>query len=178
MENVVVVLPNQVVEEGSEFDTTKNVKGNGISISIQKTSFVGIRQTIYLGIVLSVFSIVFIAEGINYNGSNKSSELEDILIKYPMLESEYKRKAISSKYKTIDKLERKKRDLIKSVSKVFERGVVMQSLEMTEKRIKIVMTYQSQKRVEEVVFKLKKQEGIFGVTYDRKARTITVRESF
>ena len=52
------------------------------------------------------------------------------------MESSYTRKSIAAKYKAIDTKERKKRDIVKSLSDMIFKGSKLRSLSMDNKRFK------------------------------------------
>lgn len=61
--------------------------------------------------------------------------MQELLQAYPALQSSYTRASIVKKYKTIDSVERKKRDMVKMVSGMIFKGVTLASLKMDDKML-------------------------------------------
>jgi len=109
------------------------------SISIKTTSSSNIfstTDTIVFSTIFSIFAILFIIEGIGYSQDNtQNSEFNRLLTENPSLQSSYSRKSIIQKYKTLDNLERKKRDIIKTISSIIFKGVKLTNLNLNTKKI-------------------------------------------
>jgi len=88
--------------------------------------------------VLMLFSVMFFVEGLRYGGHTQEGEvkMQELLAAYPSLQSKYTRESIVNKYKTIDTKERKKRDMVKTVSGMIFKGVTLTSLQIDEKMLK------------------------------------------
>ncbi len=66
--------------------------------------------------------------------------MQELLEAYPSLQSKYTRESIVNKYKTIDQVERKKRELVKAVSSMIFKGVTLDSLQIDAKILKAQFT--------------------------------------
>lgn len=93
------------------------------------------KQTLALAAPLVVFGLVWIVEGVRL-GSGSSQAIEakiaQLLSAHPALQSSYTRQSVAQKYRTIDHIERKKREIIKHLSKIVGQGVTLTSLEMDQ----------------------------------------------
>ncbi|MGC9350940.1 MAG: hypothetical protein ACP5D3_03045, partial [Sulfurovum sp.] len=63
----------------------------------------------------------------------QTKELESLIEANPSLSSQYTRKSIATKYRKVDKVERKKREAVKSVVGMVYKGVELNRLYMDEK---------------------------------------------
>jgi len=93
-------------------------------------------ETYTLAAILVLFAAIYFAEGSRYGGDDAEQEAQIRLLleNYPSLQSSYKRESIASKYKIIDKKERKKRDVIKSLSHMIFKGSTLISLSLDDKK--------------------------------------------
>jgi len=137
LNDTVVVVPRDVLneEEALVFDNSFTPK-KGVVLQGTYGSVLSRKQAYVLAAVLTLFSLMFFVEGWRYGNNIKAGEaqIEELLESYPSLQSKYKRDSIITKYKTIDTVERKKRDTIKKVSDMIFKGVILTSFEMNEKR--------------------------------------------
>jgi hypothetical protein len=140
MNDTVVVVPKSALEEKTkivEF-TEKFAPKLGISLQGSIQSLLSIGQTITLACVFLLFSGIFFIEGARYAKSSLSTEneMQELLKAYPSLQSKLQRESISEKYKTIDRIERKKREIIKSLSGLIFKGSTLTALYISEKEFK------------------------------------------
>lgn len=139
LDGTVVVVPRGALseEEGPSlvFDNSFTPK-KGVVLQGAYGSMFSRKQAYMLAAVFALFSLMFFVEGWRYGNNIKAAQAQsqELVEAYPSLESKYKRESIIAKYKTIDTVERKKRDTIKKVSEMIFKGVILTSLEMNEKR--------------------------------------------
>ena len=143
IDNTVVVLPSGALSEGREasfgFDNSFTPKEGGVSIKkASSESLFTEQQAILLVAIFILFGGIFIIEGLRYSGDTKieEEEIQALYEEYPALESSYTREGIINKYKTLDTIERKKRDAVKAFSHIIFKGVTLTSLNVTEKGFK------------------------------------------
>lgn len=163
LDDTVVVVPRVSLEKGAEvkaFDQSFAPKnGVGMQGIYSADSFIERKQAVTLAIVFSIFAGMFFVEGLRNGGNSKNvqEEMDTLLEKYPTLQSQYTRESIFDKYKTIDKNERKKREVLKSFSRMIFKGVTLTSLTLNEKAFKAEFSC-SDKKVYDQLVKLAKKE--------------------
>jgi len=143
IDNTVVVMPSGALSEGEPaslgFNNSFTPKEGGVSIKgVSTDSLLSEQQAIFLVAIFILFGGIFIVEGLRYNGDIKAEEeeIQALYKEYPALESSYTREGIINKYKTLDTIERKKRDVVKIFSRMIFKGVTITSLNVTEKGFK------------------------------------------
>ena len=139
LEGTVVIVPQVALGEDSRSALRVNnsfMPNKGVVLEGAIGSLLSRQQAISLAAVFLLFSVMFIVEGWRYGGDSEAQELEmqTLLEAYPSLESSYTRDDILSKYKTIDGLERKKRDTIKILSRMIFKGSTLTSLILDDKK--------------------------------------------
>lgn len=162
LDNTVVLVPSIALgdEEGSaEFDDHFTPK-KGIGIERNHGTLLTVKQTSVLAVALSLFAMMFFVEGARYSNSINAgeSQMETLLESYPELRSSYTRESIVSKYKTLDTHERKKRDLVKTVSKMIFEGVTLTTFDMDEKKFSASFTCKDTKVVQRLQALAKKNK--------------------
>lgn len=163
LDDTVVVVPRVSLEKDAEvkaFDQSFAPKnGVGMQGIYSADSFIERKQAVTLAIVFSIFAGMFFVEGLRNGGNSKNvqEEMDTLLEKYPTLQSQYTRESIFDKYKTIDKNERKKREVLKSFSRMIFKGVTLTSLTLNEKAFKAEFSC-SDKKVYDQLVKLAKKE--------------------
>ena len=154
LDNTVVVVPQAVLEEDVATLTFSNdfTPKSGIGLQGAQASLLTLRQAVSLAVVFTVFALMFMVEGWRYGGDRESieQELETLYASYPSLQSTYTRESIAAKYSAIDTLERRKRDVIKSLSDMIFKDVTLTSLKMDEKTFKAVFSCKNAKVVKRV----------------------------
>ncbi len=141
LDDTVVVVPQSAI--GKDVNPLSVDVGftpkTGIALQGIYGSSVSIRQTIVLATVFIIFAGMFFVEGWRYSNNTKvgAEEMQQLLDEYPSLQSKLQRENIAVKYRTIDVAERKKRELIKSLSGMIFKGVTLTSFRLTEKRFKV-----------------------------------------
>lgn len=140
LDNTVVVVPQVALQEEITplvFDNSFTPK-TGVSLEGTYGSILSLKQSIALAAVFTLFAGIFFVEGWRYANDSKAAdeEMQVLLEEYPSLQSKLQRENIATKYKTIDAAERKKREVVKSLSTLIFKGVTLTSLSLNEKRFK------------------------------------------
>lgn len=155
LENVIVVVPSTALGEVEGdflvFDDRFTPK-KGIALESAYGSLLTMRQTSVLASIFVLLALMFFAEGIRYGGNYKviQAETEELLELHPSLRSQYTRASIASKYRTLDNTERKKRDIIKTLSGMIFKGVTLSSFEMDEKKFSVLFSCSDAKVLQRV----------------------------
>jgi len=141
LDHTVVVVPRGGLaqDEGPSlvFNNSFTPK-KGVMLQSAYGSVLSMKQASILAAIFTLFALMFFVEGWRYSNNSKAggSQLEELIEAYPSLQSKYTRDSIVAKYKTIDTVERKKRDIIKILSGMIFKGVTLTSLEIDEKMFK------------------------------------------
>ncbi len=142
LDNVIVVVPKAAlgVDEGASllFDDSFTPK-KGIMLQSAYGSILTVRQTAVLTSIFGLMALIFFIEGSRYSGNSKAiqMQMEEMLEAYPSLSSKYTRDSIVSKYKTLDSVERKKRETIKTLAGMIFNGVTLNSFEMNDQKFSV-----------------------------------------
>ena len=137
IDNNAVIIPSSIIgDKMTNIVLDKHITNkDGISFGFNNNSLLGYKESILFASILFVFGIMFIIEGIHYSNisSNMRVEVDEVLEKYPALQSKYARDNISKKYKQIDTIERNKREVLKSLSTLVLKGVIVEDLSINSK---------------------------------------------
>jgi hypothetical protein len=167
IDETVVVVPRNVLSEEEQpslaFDSHFTPKSGGVRLkgSTAVSSVVTEKQAYLLAGVFLMFAAVFAVEGARYGNSGaKEAEgkLQELYDAYPTLQSSYTRQAVMEKYKTLDTMERKKRDVVKALSGMIFKGVTLTSLNVNQTSFKAEFSCEDEKvakRVAELAKKAK-----------------------
>jgi len=142
LDDTVVVIPREALteENGSSlvFNNSFTPK-KGIFLSGAYGSVLTLKQASILAAIFILFALMFYVEGSRYSDDSKAGEakMQELLSANPALQSKYTRDSILTKYKTIDRAERKKREIVKMVSGMIFKGVTLSSLEIDAKSYKV-----------------------------------------
>ena len=145
LDHTVVVIPRGALteENGSSlvFNNSFTPK-KGIVLSGAYGSVLSLKQASMLAAIFILFALMFFVEGSRYSDDSEAGEakMQELLSANPSLQSKYTRDSILSKYKMIDKAERKKREIVKMVSGMIFKGVTLSSLEIDVKSYKVHFT--------------------------------------
>jgi len=137
LDDTIVVVPQGALQEEmtplaiNDSFTPKT----GVSLEGAYGSILNLKQSLALAIVFTLFAGMFFVEGWRYANDSKAgeAEMQQLLEAYPSLQSKMQRENITEKYKTIDTIERKKREVVKSLSTMIFKGVILISLRLNEK---------------------------------------------
>jgi len=144
IDEVVTVVPKRLFENEYEYKVL-NLKDiplkNGLSISSSYSSLIPLKQTITITTLLAILGGIYIFEGMEIRKSIQPDQekLEALLDKNPKLSSNRIRKSILAQYEPIDKIERKKRDIIDSISKLLSPTNQLKELVVDDKKIKAII---------------------------------------
>ena len=140
LENIIVVVPKVALDEDASltFDDNFTPK-KGIMLQSAYGAILTLRQTIVLASIFGLMSLIFFIEGARYSGNSKviQMEMEEMFEAYPALSSKYTRDSIVSKYKTLDSVERKKRETIKTLGSMIFKGVTLNTFEMNDQKFSV-----------------------------------------
>jgi len=141
---VVTVVPKRLFENEYEYKAL-NLKDiplkNSVSISSSYSSLIPLKQTIIITTLLAILGGISIFEGMEIRKSIQPDQekLEALLDKNPKLSSNRIRKSILAQYEPIDKMERKKRDIIDSISKLLSPTSQLKELVVDDKKVKAII---------------------------------------
>ncbi|MEN8727616.1 MAG: hypothetical protein ABF276_06595 [Sulfurovum sp.] len=176
LDHMAVVVPRGALtqDEGSSlvFDNSFTPK-KGVMLQGAYGSVLSMKEASLLAAIFTIFALMFFVEGWRYSDNAKAGEaqMQELLEAYPSLQSKYTRDSIVAKYKTIDTVERKKRDIIKTVSGLIFKGVTLTSLEINDKKYQVQFTCkdaQVAKRVQALAKKNKLNTSMIAGSNDLK----------
>ncbi|WP_295419997.1 hypothetical protein [Sulfurovum sp.] len=141
LDNTVVVVPQAALDEEVKPIPFTNsfTPRTGITLKgMHGGSLLTMKQAIALAVIFIVFAAIFTAEGLRYSkGSNAlQAEMQELQEAYPSLQSRIQRESIADKYRSIDSKERRKREIIKSLSGLIFKGATLTSLLVNDKGFK------------------------------------------
>jgi len=162
IDRVIVLLPSELLspDEGVSLKFSNHfTPKKGISLHSSKSSYLSLMHTIILSTLFICFAMIFVFEGytLAHSGGEDTKVLEALYEANPALTSSYTRKGILEKYQKLDQKERKKRDIIKSLSLMIFKGVTLSSLEMDEKKFKASFTYNNKNTLKRLKALAKKE---------------------
>ena len=162
LDNNVVIVPQIALKENNDilsFDDSFTPK-TGVTPQGTHGPVLSKRQTIGLAAFFTIFSFMFFVEGWRYAHDSQATEeeMQMLLEKHPSLQSEYTRESIATKYKTIDKNERRKRDVVKTLAGMIFKGVKVRSFTLNEKAFKVEFICSDAKVAKRLVQLAKKVE--------------------
>lgn len=145
LDHTVVVIPRGALTEENGSSLVFNNRftpKKGIVLSGAYGSVLTLKQASMLAAIFILFALMFSVEGSRYSDDSEAGEakMQELLSANPSLQSKYTRDSILSKYKMIDKAERKKREIVKMVSGMIFKGVTLSSLEIDVKSYKVHFT--------------------------------------
>jgi len=140
--STVVVVPRIALPEAEQeplsFDESFLPAKGGVSLKGGTSSVFTQQQALSLAAIFLLFAGIFVVEGLRYSGNSQEDTevLQSLYEAHPALESSYTRQGIIEKYRSIDKKERKKREVIKAFSSMIFKGVTLTSLNINDKKFK------------------------------------------
>jgi len=149
LDNRVVVVPKAALGEERAtpaFDNSFTPK-TGVGLQDAYGSLLSLKDSVALALLFMLFAGMFVVEGWRYANASKegAKELQELFENYPSLQSQYARKSIAEKYKNIDTLERRKREIVKTLSGMIFKGVTLTSLKLDERGFKAQFSCNSAK---------------------------------
>jgi len=141
LDNTVVIIPQNALQNKSgilDFDNSFTPK-TGVTPVGTHSSVLRKKQTIGLTVFFALFAFMFFVEGWRYSHNSQATqeEMQMLLEEHPSLQSQYTRESIAVKYKTIDKNERRKREIVKVLAGMIFKGVKVASFDLNEKAFKV-----------------------------------------
>jgi len=141
IDGTVATIPRSALKAESAFitlDETMTPK-QGITIHSAFSSVITRKQALGLSTLFTLFALTFFVEGWRYDHASEDmkAEINALLKEYPALQSQYKRRSISEKYRAIDSLERKKRDTVKTLASMLFKGVKVDRFSINDKNFKV-----------------------------------------
>ena len=141
IDDTVTLIPTKLMEEDTEYnslDLNEQKLSSAVSMGASLDSFISLKETIVLGSIFCILGAIFLVEGNRIKSSVSKSEevLNKLLNQYPKYSSTMLRKSILNKYQPIDKKERKKRDALKELSKLFSAKSQLEELIIDKNLIK------------------------------------------
>ncbi len=117
-----------------DFDETFRPK-TGVSFGVGMHSIIDKKKAWTIGAFFLIFALMFAIEGARYSrvAGMMQEKVTLLLQDYPALQSQYARENIAKKYQKIDREERRKREVLKSISRLVLPGVEVESLLMGRK---------------------------------------------
>jgi len=162
LNGTVTIVPKAALDQTAQFvqpDSSWTPK-RGITVGGSAGSFLTKRQALALAAVLLLFGVMWIVEGTKYGGDVKQEqrEIARLLEAYPALQSSYTRKSVAEKYQKLDRQERKKRDVIKALSKMIFKGVTLTSLKIDDKHFQAAFSTADKSVAEKLKLLAKKEK--------------------
>lgn len=106
----------------------------GIKLENRGDALISTNESYIIASIFSIFALLYFIEGSRYDGNSAvEEEMQSLLTNHTSLESGYTRKSILDKYRVIDVKERKKREIIKSLSHMIFKGSTLTSLTLNDK---------------------------------------------
>ena len=162
LNDTVVVIPQGALQESSETASFTDAFTPGTGVTPQGThaSVLSKKQTIGLAAFFTLFAFMFFIEGWMYSHDSQETqeEMQILLEDNPSLQSQYSRDSIAAKYKTIDKNERRKREVVKTLAGMIFKGVKVSTFQMNEKNFKVEFICSDAKVAQRLVQLAKKSE--------------------
>jgi len=170
LDNTVVIIPQIALKEKGEiltFDDSFTPK-KGVTSQGMHTSALSMKQTIGLTAFFTLFALMFFIEGWRYSHDSQAAqeEMQMLLEAHPSWQSQYTRESISAKYRAIDKNERKKREVVKTLAGMIFKGVKVGTFQMNEKVFKVDFICKDTKVAQRLI-QLSKKSGF------KSAETVT-----
>ena len=154
IQDTVVVLPTALMNETIRYqmlDESVN-SSDGIPFNFNSSALINQKEAIIIASILTLFTLMFTVEGLRYKGiiNTMQEEVGVILEEHPSLQSQYARDNIAKKYRTIDKEERNKRDILKKLSSFITPGAEVVLLSMDSKKFMTEIKFPDEKRLLQV----------------------------
>ncbi len=135
-DNTVMIVPQSALEEGMSFKKIDDMltPAKGVVLEGGKGSLLETKDAYILASIFAVFAVMFFVEGARYSGDDNAQQEQIALVleDHPSLQSSYARKSIAKKYKAIDSKERKKREVINTLSHMIFKGVTLTTFSLND----------------------------------------------
>ena len=173
--DTMAVVPRSVLSEAEDFKQpdTFSLPKKGISLG-GEGSLLTRKQALSLAAVLLLFAAIFVYEGLRYGGNAKeeSAQMQTLLAEYPALQSRYTRESVAQKYQTLDTHERRKREVIKALSKMIFKGVTLTSLRIDDRKFQAEFAVEDNKVAQKLKALAKKEK--FNTSNVKSSHTIRI----
>ncbi len=140
LDDTVVVVPQAALREETKsfLFNDRLAPKTGVTLQGAYGSLLSMKQAIAVAAVFTLFAGMFFVEGWRYGNDSQTvkEEMQQLLETYPSLQSKMQRENIAAKYKIIDTKERKKREVVKSLSGMIFKGVTFISFSLNERGFK------------------------------------------
>jgi len=112
-------------------------------------SIIGKKEAWSIGAIFLIFALMFAVEGARYSRvvAAMQEKVAVLLQDYPALQSQYARENIAKKYQKIDREERRKREVLKDLSRLVLPGAEVESLLMGKKHYAMILKCPNEKTV-------------------------------
>ncbi len=151
MQDTATVIPKILLSEETKYQEFSDAfrPDKGVSLSVGTHSIIGKKEGWIIGAIFLMFALMFAVEGVKYRQAiaTMQQEVTELLSDYPAIQSQYSRENIAQKYRKIDKAERRKREVLKGLSKLILPGVEVESLTMDSKHFVAVFKCPDEKSV-------------------------------
>ena len=179
VDGTATVIPRRFINNDTEYQPLNlkalSLKG-GISMGNSFNSFISLKHTIILTVLLFILGSVFVVESNRIKSSliHDEEKLTKLLDNNPRLTSSMIRESVLNKYQPIDTQERNKRESIKEISKLLSVNSELQSLSIDDNLIKAtvitkdrIVNQQVKERATIKQFTIQKNAG-FDVIMEKK----------
>ena len=138
LDHTAVLVPRSALREEENISWSIDKRftpKKGVTLQGAHGSLFDVKQTAVIATVFGLFALMFFVEGWRHSNNAEAGEaqMQELLESYPSLRSQYTRDSIIGKYKTLDAKERKKREIIKTLSDMIFKGVTLTFFDMDEK---------------------------------------------
>ncbi|RUM68914.1 MAG: hypothetical protein DSZ07_05730 [Sulfurovum sp.] len=140
IDGVATLVPIQIMDSNIEYNSlninTLKLKG-GVTMGSSLNSYVSLKETILLSSIFCLLGgiSIFEAERIKHSIANDNAKLIELLDENPSYNSSLARESILEKYAPIDKIERKKRQAVKDISKFLSNKSQLKMLTIDKNKI-------------------------------------------
>ena len=154
LNGIATVIPRAAIESDRfcmQVDDTLT-PSKGVAFGGKEGSFISREQAISLAAILLLFAVMFLYEGMQYGKSavDYQPKIDKIIKQHPTLQSKYARQSIVKKYTQVDTTERRKRDLIKTLSKMIFKGVALSTLYVDDQKVSAVFNVQNENEIDKL----------------------------
>ncbi len=140
IDDTVTLIPTKLMDSNTKYNNLELEKqkfNSSVSMGASLDSFISLKETIVLGSLFFILGGIFLIEGNRIKASVSTNEetITKLLNKYPKYGSAMLRQSILDKYKPIDKIERKKRESLKEISKLLSSQSQLEQLTIDKNHI-------------------------------------------
>lgn len=158
IDGIVTLVPQHILPEDTVYDDILKAVLPKKSVSLSSNlSLLDDKTSIYLSIIFVIFGVLFIVEANRYLSTSKDNQqqIKKVLENYPSLQSSYTRKNILLKLQKIDKEQRLKREFIKKISKLLNKNIKIDKLELNQNNYNVMLDIKDISMLKRVMHKAK-----------------------